>query len=37
MKKKKPEKASDKDIRRGMESAALASISKGGIDFLINY
>ena len=31
------EKASDIDIRRGMESAPLASVSKGVIYFLVSY
>ena len=31
------EKASDIDIRKGMENAPLASVSKGVIYFLISY
>ena len=34
---KRTGKASDIDIRRGMESAPLISVSKGVIYFLINY
>ena len=34
---KRTEKTSDIDIRRGMESAPLASVSKGVTYFLITY
>ena len=34
---KRTEEASDTDTRRGMESAALAGVSKGVIDLVINY